>query len=78
MKLLGAIALLAVLAVGCQKENIQPANADATSGYTYRSGNDPTIEGGVTTDSNPADGGGITDPNDQTRSNKTPKPKQPN
>jgi hypothetical protein len=83
MKLIGAIAFLVLLTVGCQKEDIRPNSSNPVS--TLRSSDDAVLnddgtvvdEGGTTDDGDIA-GEGITDPNDANRTSKTPKPKQPN
>lgn len=82
MKLIGAIAFLVLLTVGCQKEDIRPNSSNPAS--VVRSSDDASLEddgtvvdGGDETDGD-ITGEGITDPNDASRGSKTPKPKQPN
>lgn len=71
MKLIGAIAVLVVLATACQKEDIRPNTSNPAGAVRMEeptSGG--TVEGGID------DANGITDPNDANRTNKNPKPKQ--
>ena len=73
MKLIGAIAILVLLATACQKEDIRP-NSPASSSVRTESGGSGTL---VSDDEgSTASGGGITDPNDANRNSKNPKPKQ--
>lgn len=73
MKLIGAIAVLVVLATACQKEDIRPNTSNPAAGLRSEGTSDGgVIEGGGVVD----DTSGITDPNDANRTNKNPKPKQ--
>lgn len=85
MKLIGAIAFLVLLTVGCQKEDIRP-NTQSTPSWNTRAAedgdgtteDDTVIDNGGTTDGTLAGGGeGITDPKEDKRTSKTPRPKQP-
>lgn len=73
MKLIGAIAFLVLISVGCQKEDIRPKHT-CPSANELRSTGDPVIED-VIDETDESDSGGITDPNDANRSVRTPKPK---
>lgn len=73
MKLLGTIAFLVLISVGCQKEDIRPNHA-CPSTNELRSTGDPVIEDAVT-ESDDSNGTGITDPNDANRTVRTPKPR---
>jgi hypothetical protein len=78
MKLIGVIAVLLVLSVGCQKEDIRPNASNPATELRTTPAPDPnasSVTGGVT-DENTSGSGAITDPNDANRSNKSPKPKQ--
>jgi hypothetical protein len=72
MKLIGAIAILVLLATACQKEDIRPTSPASTAVRTESSGTTLTDDEGTV----PSGGEGITDPNDANRNSKNPKPKQ--
>jgi hypothetical protein len=73
MKLIGAIAVLVILATACQKEDIRPNPSNpAVNVRSDEPTSGDTVGGeGVIEDPNV-----ITDPNDANRTNKNPKPKQ--
>ena len=73
MKLIGTIAFLVLISVGCQKEDIRP-NHTCNSTNELRSTGDPVVED-VVTETGDTNGSGITDPNDATRSVRTTKPR---
>jgi hypothetical protein len=74
MKLIGAIAVLVILATACQKEDIRP-NPSSNPAPVLRS--EETTSGDVVDGEGVIDdSSGITDPNDANRTNKNPKPKQ--
>jgi hypothetical protein len=75
MKLIGVIAVLVLIATGCQKEQVRPNNP--ATAPVLRAADAPST---AADDENPGTldntGGGITDPNDANRTNKNPKPRQ--
>lgn len=73
MKLIGTIAFLVLISVGCQKEDIRPTHACPHTNE-LRSSGDPVIDD-VVTDTDESTGNGITDPNDANRSVRTAKPR---
>jgi hypothetical protein len=73
VKLIGTIAFLVLISVGCQKEDIRP-NRACPSANELRSAGDPVIEDAVT-ETGDSNGNGITDPNDANRTVRTAKPR---
>ncbi|ASS50198.1 MAG: hypothetical protein A3D31_11555 [Candidatus Fluviicola riflensis] len=73
MKLIGTIAFLVLISVGCQKEDIRPNHA-CPSANELRSTEDPVIDDTVT-ETDESTGNGITDPNDANRTVRTTKPR---
>lgn len=79
MKLIGVIAFLAIIFVGCQKEDIRP-NTPATPAHQLRSTGDEgdvddTINNDDDSDQGNPEGNGITDPNDANKSTRTVRPR---
>jgi hypothetical protein len=74
VKLIGTIAFLVLISVGCQKEDIRPTH-DCANTNELRSADEPVIEEDVITDTDESTGTGITDPNDANRTVRTTKPR---
>lgn len=78
MKLIGVIAFLAIIFVGCQKEDIRPNTPSSTHQLrsTGDEGNvDDTLNDDDNSDEGDPDGSGITDPNDANKSTRTVRPR---
>jgi len=75
MKLIGIIAFLVLVSVGCQKEDIRPNSCNHSS--QLRSTDAGNIDEGtdVVDDGTGTTGPSITDPNDENRSGKASKPR---
>ena len=78
MKLIGVIAFLAIIFVGCQKEDIRP-NTSTPTHQLRSTGDEGVIDDSIDNDDdsdegNP-DGNGITDPNDANKSTRTVRPR---